>query len=66
MSSEIEEIYNRSPFDLKRADIIKLIEHQRYLRDRLERSDKPKKIHEQAARLEIKPILPRPTFKRRI
>jgi hypothetical protein len=66
MSSEIEEVYNRPPLDLTRAEVIKLIEHQRYLRDRLERGDKPKKIHEQAVRLEIKPILPRPTFKRRI
>jgi hypothetical protein len=65
MSSEIEEVYNRPPLDLTRAEVIKLTEHQRYLRDRLERGDKPKKIHE-AVHLEIKPILPRPTFKRRI
>jgi hypothetical protein len=66
MSTEIDEVYNRPPLKLTRADIDKLIAHQRYLRDRLERSDKPKEIHKQAERLEVKPILPRPTFKRRI
>jgi hypothetical protein len=66
MPNEIDEIMNTDPLQLSKADRSKLIEYHRVYRDKIERGVKPKKVLEAGPRLEIKPILPRPTFKRRV
>ena len=66
MPSEIDEVMNLDPLKLTREQREKLIEYNRSYRAKLEGGAKSKKVLEQGERLIIQPILPRPTFKRRV
>jgi hypothetical protein len=63
---EMSEIMNKPPLEVTKEDKRKIIEYSLYFRAKLERGANPKKLHEQAEQLEVKPIPSRPTFNRRI
>jgi hypothetical protein len=63
---EVCEAMNRDPLQLTETDKRIIIEYSLYMRSKFEAGANPKKLHEQAEHLEIKPIPPRPVFKRRI
>jgi hypothetical protein len=63
---EMWEIMNKPPLEVTKEDKRKIIEYSLCFRAKVEAGANPKKIHEQAERLEIKPIPPRPVFNRRI
>jgi hypothetical protein len=63
---EMWEIMNKHPLELTKEDRDKIIEYSLYFRAKVEAGMNPKKLHQQAENLEIKPIPPRPVFNRRI
>jgi len=64
--SEINEVFNRPPLEMTKSDIRTIIEYSLYFQAKVEAGMNPKKLHEQAEHLEVKPITPRPVMKRRI
>jgi hypothetical protein len=63
---EMWKIMNKHPLELTKEDKRKIIEYSLYFRAKVEAGMNPKKLHEQAEHLEVKPVPPRPVMKRRI
>jgi len=66
MPSEIDEIMNTDPLQLSEKQLWQHIAYHRDLRARIEAGGKVKKSQEATEKLIVKPILPRPEFKRRV